>query len=365
MPVSVVVGAQYGSEGKGKVAHEIARQRSAVAAVRVGGSNSGHTAMHGDAAIPLRQLPTSALLDGVVCVIPPGAYIDVPVLEREIRMLSIDQARIAIDPRATVVTDIDRNNERGLRQRIGSTETGVGAAVARRVRRLGDTLLAGECPALQPYLEDTSRLLRTILDRDETVVVEGTQGYGLSVLHGAHYPMATSRDTTAAAALSEAGLSPLDVDDVILVARAFPIRVAGNSGPLPHEIDWDTVRAEGDLESSPIEYATVTGRERRVARFDSDVVRRAIACNRPTTFVLNHVDLLMGTVQREGADRARRFVASVEAKVARRVDLIGLGPSTLVERAAFEACPYDPTPSPRPAPATHATQQARLLSTVQ
>ena len=92
--------------------------------------------------------------------------------------------------------------------------------------------------------------MREHLEAGQRIIIEGTQGFGLSLLHSKYYPFVTSRDTTAAAFVSEAGLSPLDVDDIVLVLRAFPIRVGGNSGPLPNEIDWDTVTSESGQQTT-------------------------------------------------------------------------------------------------------------------
>src|SRR5207249_2305427 len=134
--------------------------------------------------------------------------------------------------------------------------------------------------------------IRELLDEEARVIIEGTQGFGLSVLHSPHYPSTTSRDTSAAAAASEAGVSPRDVDEVVLVLRSYPIRVAGNSGPLANEVDWDTVAADGGAEQELREYTSVTGLERRVGRFDPGIVRQAIRVNDPSLIVLNHVDYI-------------------------------------------------------------------------
>src|SRR5206468_1357773 len=99
------------------------------------------------------------------------------------------------------------------------------------------------------------------------------------------YPFVTSRDTSAAGATAEAGLSPLDVDQVALVLRSFPIRVAGRSGPLPNEITWEKLTRESGHRGTLAEFTSVTGRLRRVARFDAEIVRRAIAVNAPTLVV--------------------------------------------------------------------------------
>ena len=163
MAVSIVVGGQYGSEGKGKVAHYLARERGARAVVRVGGSNSGHTSM-GDTGQRevLRQLPTAALEPDMLCVLAPGSYIDLGVLFEEIERIELPAHRLVIDPNAMIVTAEDREAEKrsGLGDRIGSTCSGTGAAVQRRISRRTTGELAGARLELAAYLQPVRPLLR-------------------------------------------------------------------------------------------------------------------------------------------------------------------------------------------------------------
>jgi adenylosuccinate synthase len=333
LPVSVVVGAQFGSEGKGKVAANWAALKNARAAVRVGGTNSGHTVVQDGEVRVFRQLPTACMQDGVMSILTPGSYIDPEVLIAEVEEAGLSPRRLAIDPDAIVITDADKRfeHETNLTGRIGSTGSGTGSAVRRRVSRDGTTTRAREVDELQPYLADTLSLQRGFLDEGARIVIEGTQGYGLSLLHGGHGDFATSRDTTASGFLSEAGLSPLDVDEVVLVARAFPIRVAGNSGPLPHETSWETLSDE--LGESLKEYTTVTRRVRRVGLFEPEIVRRAIAANRPTHLVLNHVDYVADLGTTAGVEAVRQFVREVEDSLGRRLDYLGTDRSEIRETA--------------------------------
>src|SRR5262249_35051534 len=154
------------------------------------------------------------------------------------------------------------------------------------------------------------------------------------LLHAADYPYVTSRDTTAAAFVSEAGLSPLDVDDVVLVLRAFPIRVGGNSGPLPNEIQWETLSHEGRSSTPIIEYTSVTQSVRRVARFHPDVVRQAICVNTPTRIVLNHLDYIDASCgcPNNLSEEIFNFVHKVELLIGAPTNYLGFGPSSLVRR---------------------------------
>ncbi len=252
MPISVVVGGQFGSEGKGKVAHFLAREKQASFAVRVGGTNSGHTVIDSSGkAVVFRHLPTACLLPNVVSVIPPGSYLHVSTLLAEIRRKGVN-SQVAVDPDAWVIEDRDVQAEShaGLTNAIGSTGTGTGAALIRRIQRTERGTFARDVPQLQPYLKETNELLSNAIRNQQRIIVEGTQGFGLSLLHSRLYPYCTSRDTVAAAFVAEAGLSPIDVDEIVLVIRAFPIRVAGSSGPLPDEIDWERLSFLGLSPSS-------------------------------------------------------------------------------------------------------------------
>jgi adenylosuccinate synthase len=170
-----------------------------------------------------------------------------------------------------------------------------------------------------------------LLIQGNRVVIEGTQGFGLSLWHGSDYPYLTSRDTTAAGFVAEAGLAPHDVDEVIMVLRSFPIRVGGNSGRLEREIDWATVAEQARLPSDYVELTSATKRIRRVARFDPRIVRRAIAANAPHRIVLNHLDYVDPDVIGEGLGlKARQFIQEVEFAIGQEIDLAGLSPSILV-----------------------------------
>lgn len=336
MPVTVVVGGQFGGEGKGKVSHFLAQETNATVAIRVGGSNSGHTVI-GPSGSPviLRQLPTPALLPNVACVLGAGSYIDIDILFDEISRIGLSKDRLFIDPNAMVVTDKELLEEKNssLRKNIGSTLSGTGAAVRRRISRDSSVVLARDNERLKPFVRPVVTFLREKLSRNERIIIEGTQGFGLSLLHSEHYPYVTSRDTTAAAFVSEAGLSPLDVDDIVLVIRAFPIRVGGNSGTLPNETTWETVTKESGIEGQITEYTSVTKTVRRVARFDHKLVCQAIMVNHPTRIVLNHLDYIDAAYKllNESTNKVLEFINKAELVVERRIDYLGFGPASMID----------------------------------
>lgn len=343
MPVTVVVGGQFGSEGKGKVAYILAKEKGAAVAVRVGGVNSGHTVIdpYGNRLI-FKQLPTASIIPDVTCVLPSGSYIDIEVLQAEIMISGISARRLIIDPNAVIITEEDRIEEQnGIKNTIASTASGTGAAVKRRVGRSKGVRFAKDDPALKEYIRSAIPLMRDFLKSRERIIIEGTQGYGLSPLHSKYYPFVTSRDTTAAAFVSEAGLSPLDVDEVVLTIRAFPIRVGGNSGPLPNEIDWDTVTRESGVGEALIEYTSVTKKVRRVARFHPDVVREAICANNPNVIVLNHLDYIVRECCEYNylTDKAAFFVNEIEKMIQRPVGYFGLGPDFMLSASVISKEP--------------------------
>lgn len=295
--IDVVVGGQYGSEGKGHVAAQRVRlavdtrQKNLGASipsfgitnVRVAGPNAGHTVVDADGShIALRQVPVGVVYPDVDLYIAPGSEIDVQVLAAELlRLRDLGHSvagRMYIAPSATILTEdhIRTEQEIGLAARLGSTAKGIGAARADRIMRTAriasddndlDTLMAeygiawAEPSTIYP-VED-----------DQWIVVEGTQGYGLG-LHTEHYPKVTSSDTRAIDFMAMAGLHwhPSNDVTIYIAARVYPIRVAGDSGGIVGETSWE------DL-GLPEERTTVTQKVRRVGAWDDDLLAAAIEAN--------------------------------------------------------------------------------------
>jgi adenylosuccinate synthase len=300
MSLWVVVGGQFGSEGKGKISAFISREENIDICVRCGGPNSGHSFVddRGHTVI-LRQLPTGFVNPKTRLLIPAGALIDPAVLKQEIDALTLTPERVGIDRKSFIVEEQDRQQEESLclRERLSSTLCGVGAAQARRVLRSADSCLAEnavkERSWMEKYLTDVSEEVNSGLDRGKSTLIEGTQGFGLSLYHSGFYPRTTSRDTSAAGFLSEVGVSPLRVTQVVVVFRTFPIRVAGaQAGPLKEEISWQQLQKESGYPYSIEEQTTVTKKIRRVGRFEWELARRALALNAPTHIALNGLDLI-------------------------------------------------------------------------
>jgi adenylosuccinate synthase len=339
MSLWVVVGGQFGSEGKGKVSAFITRQEDIDICVRCGGPNSGHSFVDDRGqTIVLRQLPTGFINPKTRLLIPAGALIDPTVLKQEIDFLSLPLDRVGIDSKCFIIEERDREQEQslGLRERLSSTLCGVGAAQARRVLRGQDARLARDAvvdyPWMAAYLTDVSCELNTALDSGKSALIEGTQGFGLSLYHSEFYPRTTSRDTTAAGFLSEVGVSPLRVTEVVVVFRTFPIRVAGKqAGPLKDEITWEELQRESGYPHSIEEHTTVTKKVRRVGRFDWKLALRAVQLNKPTHLAINCLDYLdfsnTQAVRKDSlSQRAKEFISELEQRTSTPVDFMGVGP---------------------------------------
>lgn len=336
MSATIVVGGQYGSEGKGKVVALLASRLTSPWLVRCGGPNSGHTVTIDGQDLILRQVPCCTEPEKATFCLAAGCVIDEEVLINELNLLNIERERIIVDPRAVVVMEQDRESERRELQRIASTCSGTGAASVRRMGRGPNVALAKDSGALQDRcrVETLAHLLHGVLDEGGDVIVEGTQGFALSLLHGPDYPFVTSRDTTAAGFAMEVGLSPLLINNIVMVIRTFPIRVGGSSGPLTNEISWEEIaRISGAPHVVP-EYTSVTNRLRRVARFDIQAVKLACQYNRPTGLAVMGLDRLeyANTGINEPdvlTPEARKFLNQVELATNVPVEFAGTGFRTL------------------------------------
>lgn len=374
----VVVGGQYGSEAKGHVADQLSRPDVAgdnVVVVRVAGPNAGHTVygqcpsdcrpddshMSGDLWIGhpwrLRSVPVGAVSNpDADLVIAAGSEIDYDVLMSEV--VALDTAgyqassRLIIDDQATMLEPkhIQREIEDKIQERLGSTAKGIGAARADRIWRYARTW--GDHVGAAPGVGDmvnTAEFLRQRLAQGATVVIEGTQGYGLG-LHAGHYPQCTSSDCRAIDFLAMAGVSPWwpEVAEfgVWVVARVRPIRVAGNSGPIKGETSW----AELGL---PEERTTVTNKVRRVGEWDGELVAEAVRANGSAPVVrlaLTMVDTVFPRVANaEGlypaygapdewansaiTEEIDKYVREIEAEVGAPVRMVATSPTTVIWRS--------------------------------
>ena len=333
--VDVLVGGAYGSEGKGQIAAYLAPEYDLL--VRVGGPNAGHSVYEEPRPYIFHHLPSGTRSSKAKLLIGPGAVLYVPDLQKEISDCDVGCERLMIDPQATVIRESDIRAEKALQQSIGSTGRGVGNATARRIIGRGDksVRLARDIADLKPYVHETYRVLEDAFRTGERILLEGTQGTGLSIFHGS-YPHVTSRDTTVAGCLAEAGISPSRVRKVIMVCRTYPIRVEdpkkkGNtSGPMSQEIDWKTVARRSGHDLATLqrnERTSTTDRRRRVGEFDWCLLRKAAGLNAPTDIALTFADYITKSNERarrfeQLSEETIRFIEEVEKVAAAPVSLI-------------------------------------------
>lgn len=317
--VDVLIGGQYGSEGKGNIVSYLAREYDVM--VRVGGPNAGHTVASPLGPYTYHHLPSGSRDVGARLLLGPGMTIRLPGLLKEIEECRIGPDRLFIDPQATIIEDEDLEAEQvHLVSTIASTGSGSGAAAARRILSRGKKTirLARDVEELRPYVGTEGNYHGCTTDRLEeayrsghSILLEGTQGSGLSIFHG-DYPHVTSRDTNVAGCLAEAGISPSRIRKILMVIRPMPIRVGDpdgdqghTSGQLKHGTTFDDIAEFAGLEGPVLnaaEKTSTTRRNRRVGWFEWDQFRRACALNAPTDIVLTFADYLKST-----NSQARRF----------------------------------------------------------
>ena len=336
MPAIVLLGAQWGDEGKGK-ATDILGDRVDYVVRYQGGNNAGHTVVIGDQKYALHLLPSGILSPNVVPVIGNGVVIDPAVLLEEIKGLNergIDTSKLVISSNAHLITPyhrtIDKVSERFLgKAKIGTTGRGIGPAYADKISRIGirvqdlfdESILQKKLEGalkdknqvltkvfnrkdmqvseileeylsyaeiLRPYIADTALLLNRALESGKTVLLEGSQGTLLDVDHGT-YPFVTSSNPTAGGACTGSGIGPTKIERVIGIVKAYTTRVG--SGPFPTELeneDGEKLRTIGH------EYGTTTGRNRRCGWYDAPIARFAVRINGLTDFFLTKLDVLTG-----------------------------------------------------------------------
>lgn len=332
----VVIGAQWGDEGKGKIVDYLAQKADAVVRYS-GGSNAGHTVVVNDVAYKLRLLPSGILYHGKICVLGNGVVINPGVVLQEIREMQdkgVDISRIAISDRAHVVLPyhqrLDELQEEALGSaKIGTTKGGIGPCYMDKVARVGirvcdlidpeefarklkiniaakNTILThiygaepfdydavlqeylGYAEQLRPYVTDTGVILDKLLEQGKKVLFEGAQATFLDIDHGT-YPYVTSSNPTAGNASTGSGIGPLFLDHVVGVVKAYTTRVG--EGPFVTEL-LDTDGPGHRIRETGHEYGTVTGRPRRCGWLDAFMLRYSARLNSLDALAVTRLDVL-------------------------------------------------------------------------
>jgi adenylosuccinate synthase len=336
MPAIVIIGAQWGDEGKGKATDLLSGRIDYVVKFN-GGNNAGHTVVIGDQKYALHLLPSGILTEGVTPVISNGVVIDIEVLFDELDALiarGVDVSRLLVSANAHVITHyhrtLDKVTERFLGSRqIGTTGRGIGPAYADKINRVGIRIqdlfdenilrqkvegalhqknhllvkiynrraitvdeivndLLSYADRLRPMVADTGLLLNQALDAGKTVLFEGGQATMLDVDHGT-YPFVTSSNSTSGGAATGSGVAPNRIERVIGIVKAYTTRVG--AGPFPtelHDESGEWLRARG------FEFGTTTGRPRRTGWYDAPVARYSARINGVTDYVMTKLDVLTG-----------------------------------------------------------------------
>ena len=336
MPAIVLIGAQWGDEGKGKATDLLGSRVDYVVKFN-GGNNAGHTVVVGDEKYALHLLPSGILTDGVVPVIANGVVVDIEVLFHELDALSargVDVSKLLVSANAHIITQyhrtLDKVTERFLGKRqIGTTGRGIGPAYADKINRVGIRIqdifdenilrqkvegaldqknhllvkiynrraigvdevvsdLLSYADRLRPMVADTGLVLNQALEAGKTVLFEGGQATMLDVDHGT-YPFVTSSNATSGGAATGSGVAPNRIDRVIAVVKAYTTRVG--AGPFPTELHDESGEF---LRSRGFEFGTTTGRPRRTGWYDAPVARYSARINGVTDFVLTKLDVLTG-----------------------------------------------------------------------
>lgn len=343
--VDVIVGGQYGSEGKGQIAAFLANEYDLH--VRVGGPNAGHTVYEDPKPYIHHQLPSATRRCNAHLLLGPGMVLNVEKLLSEIADCEVEYDRLSIDPHVMIICEEDIEAEDDVKENIGSTRQGVGQATARRITERGkaSVLMAKDIPELKPFIRTAVDILTKTFARSGKVLLEGTQGTGLSIYHGM-YPYVTSRDTTVSGCLAEAGIPPSRVRRVVMVCRTYPIRVEspkkGTSGPMGDEIDWNIISKRSCIDLAELqenEITSTTHRKRRVCEFDWELLQKATSLNRPSDIALTFTDYI--SIKNREAMRFEQltqdtlnFIEEIEHVAKARVSLIGTGfnPRSIIDR---------------------------------
>lgn len=345
--VTVVLGGQAGSEGKGKFAGYLALQDKFPIAVSNFMPNAGHTWVsdEGDK-VMVQQLPQAVVNKDTELFISAGAAIDIDTLISETHRYGAAH-RLAIHPRAMIIDQRHKDAEAASLNRISSTLKGCGHALAEKVMRHPEVRLAKDVEELKPWVlgeGSFSRLLMYYLNEGLDIMVECPQGFDLDVNHGLEYPYCTSRQTITAQAIADAGLPPQVVEEVIAVIRPYPIRVGdvydengnkiGTSGTYldSKEITWEEVARRGNVPFETIsEYTTVTGKLRRVFEPHWGRLRQMVEVNGVTQIALNFANYIDYSVTgartpEELTPKVWDFINKIEDETGVKVTLVGTGP---------------------------------------
>jgi adenylosuccinate synthase len=295
--------------------------------VRTGSVNAAHTIWYEGKKFALHMVPAAFINPKTRLLIAAGANVHVGQFFKEMDLTQVNPKLVGIDQNASIIEQkhSDQDKASAINKGIGTTGWGVGPAIEERVRRTAK--LAKDIPELKSFVCDQIGEVNDGLDAGKSVLLEGTQGFMLSLFLGGDYPYVTGRDTGASAIASEAGVGPTRVDDVIIVYKSFITRVG--AGPLPGEITKEEAIKRGWFE-----VAAGTGRDRRSAPFDFELAKKNAKINGATMSAVTKLDVIYPSCKgaRKYGDlpsEAKEFIKEVEKRTGVPVMFIGTGPDAL------------------------------------
>ncbi|MFA5347896.1 MAG: adenylosuccinate synthetase [Methanoregula sp.] len=324
MSCTIIVGGFFGDEGKGKiVAHIACNDKPAIISRGGVGPNAGHTVQVGNREYGVRMVPSGFVYKEAKLCIGSGVLVDPRVLKQEVDMLDV-KGRIFVDKRCGIITEDHIRRDKGsahLSKKIGSTGSGCGPANSDRVMRISPQ--AKDVPELAEYLLDVPKAIDDELKQGRSVLLEGTQGFGISLYYGT-YPFVTSKDTSASQIAADNGVGPTKIDDVIVVFKAYPTRVG--EGPFSTEMTSEKSDSMGIQE-----FGTVTHRKRRIGGWDGDMARYSAminGCTQAAITGIDHVDKTCFGVTEYGklTKKAKNFLKIAEDEIGSPITLISTGP---------------------------------------
>jgi len=351
--VTIITGGHFGDEGKGKIVSYLALKDKPDIVARAGvGPNAGHTVYKDGKEFGLRMIPCGFVNESSRLMIGSGVLLNPEVFLKEVDMTGI-KGRIFLDRRCAIIEEKHRKEDSSnsfLKQKVGTTGSGCGPANAERANRT--IKLAKDIPELEPYLTDVPMEVNSAIDSGKEVLLEASQGFGLSLFYGT-YPYVTSKDTSASMAAVDIGIGPTKVDRVMVIYKAYTTRVG--EGPL------DTLITEENIENYPLwkdvlqdarnkginsgivnetlaeylgEKGTVTHRVRRIGDFDINLAKYSAMVNGATEIVISCLDKIFPECSKVGeydklSERAKEHIERIESGIGVKVGLISTGPGAM------------------------------------
>ncbi len=324
LPCDIVTGGHWGDEGKGKIVAYLALNDKPEVIARGGvGPNAGHTVYVDGKKFGLRQIPCGFVAEKARILIGPGVLVNPELVLKELEETSLGN-RLGIDKHCSIIEQVhidEDKRSKHLKEKIGSTGTGCGPANVARVNRVAK--IAEEIPEIAKYITDVPLEVNEVIKKGKYALIEGSQGFALSLTHGT-YPFVTSKDTSASTLAADVGVGPTNVDNVIVVFKAYTTRVG--EGPFPTEMSKE--KAE---EMGIIEHGTVTGRRRRIGDFDFEMAKRSVMINGATQLAITCIDRLFKGNEgvkkfKDLTSEAKEHIAKIEGKLGVPATLISTGP---------------------------------------